>query len=117
MPSLAARARDRPCFQTTRFSEFWQSAIPANEDKKQMPKLSARVNKMLIGVQVEHTRQGQTSIVFYDLPIMKRIRMPDGKTFIPSHPRILDKSALSVIVERNSAIFKKHLTRIHTVVK
>ena len=38
------RARDRPRFQTARFPEFWQSAIPANEDKKQMPKLSARAN-------------------------------------------------------------------------
>ena len=34
VPSLAARARDRPRFQTARFPEFWQSAIPANEGKK-----------------------------------------------------------------------------------
>ena len=46
------RARDRPRFQTARFSEFWQSAIPSNEDKKQMPKLQARANKMFIGVQI-----------------------------------------------------------------
>ena len=26
--------RDRPRFQTARFPEFWQSAIPANEGKK-----------------------------------------------------------------------------------
>ena len=28
------RDRDRPCFQTARFPEFWQSEIPANEGKK-----------------------------------------------------------------------------------
>lgn len=28
------RDRDRPCFQTARFPEFWQSAIPTNEGKK-----------------------------------------------------------------------------------
>ena len=50
VPNLAPRARDRPRFQTARFPEFWQSAIPANEGKKQMPKLSARANKMFIGV-------------------------------------------------------------------
>ena len=44
VPSLAARARDRPRFQTARFPEFWQSSIPVKDDKKQMPKLSARVN-------------------------------------------------------------------------
>ena len=38
------RARDRPRFQTARFPEFWQSTIPANEGKKQVPKLSARAN-------------------------------------------------------------------------
>ena len=38
------RDRDRPCFQTARFPEFWQSTIPANEGKKQVPKLSARAN-------------------------------------------------------------------------
>ena len=43
--------RDRPRFQTTRFPEFWQSAIPANEGKK-MPKLSARAKQMLIGVLI-----------------------------------------------------------------
>ena len=38
------RARDRPRFQTIRFPEFWQSSIPVKDDKKQMPKLSARAN-------------------------------------------------------------------------
>ena len=28
------KKRDRPRFQTARFPEFWQSAIPANEGKK-----------------------------------------------------------------------------------
>ena len=28
------RARDRPCFQTARFPEFWQSSIPVKDDKK-----------------------------------------------------------------------------------
>ena len=42
---------DRPRFQTARFPEFWQSAIPANEGKK-MPKPSARANQMLIGVPI-----------------------------------------------------------------
>ena len=28
------RARDRPCFQTIRFPEFWQSSIPVKDDKK-----------------------------------------------------------------------------------
>ncbi len=46
----SARDRDTPRFQTPRFSEFWQSTIPANEGKKQMPKLTARANQMLIGV-------------------------------------------------------------------
>ena len=45
------KKRDRPRFQTARFPEFWQSAIPANEGKK-MPKLSARANQMLIGVLI-----------------------------------------------------------------
>ena len=45
------KKRDRPRFQTARFPEFWQSAIPANEGKK-MPKLSARANQMLIGVPI-----------------------------------------------------------------
>ena len=57
------RARDRPCFQTARFLSFGKSAIPANEGKKQMPKLSARANKVFIGMQNLQHEPG-TDLVF-----------------------------------------------------
>ena len=57
-------SRDRPRFQTARFSEFWQSTIPANEGKK-MPKLSARANQMLIGVPILKHEPGTDLTNFY----------------------------------------------------
>ena len=51
MKMFPARARDRPCFQTARFPEFWQNAIPAKEDKKQLPKLAARADITFIGIK------------------------------------------------------------------
>ena len=79
VPSLAARDRDRPRFQTARFSEFWQSAIPANESKKQMPKLSARANKVFIGVQnLQH--EPVTDLVF-----KPHVFLSFGKSTIPAN--------------------------------
>ena len=43
-----------PDFEQTN-TEFWQNAIPAKEDKKQLPKLAARANKTNIGVETHST--------------------------------------------------------------
>ena len=63
------RARDRPRFQPHVFLSFGKSTIPAKDDKKkQMPKLSARANKVFIGMQnLQHEPGTDLNCIIFDI--------------------------------------------------
>ena len=62
VPSLKHEPGTDLVFQTTRFPEFWQSEIPANEGKKNKSQNSRLVQtKCSLVCQSYNTSQGQTS--------------------------------------------------------